>query len=428
MGVTITDVDVLEYRMPLKRGFGTARGTVRSARNLIIRLEATGADGGRVTGLGEAAPRGPRITGDTVEGSWELLVAAAQQLLGRTLRVSDRTASLDAVRTCMASVGGLASDRAGRRHGARPFRGTLAGVDMALLDLVARSNGRTVSDLLGRRRDHAPITAATISSLRDAETVRRKTHAYRDRFPMSRLKATGDPGADLAMAVAVAEVNRRADAPKPVWLDVNGGYEHDTAERFVIELTDLVRRGLLPDRVIVEQPVQAKDRTRLAELQQLADRRLRGRPWRRSPGRVTIMADESIWDAPDLEELLGAGGCGAINIKTQKVGGVLAAYDLACTAARHEPGLEIYLGGMIGTSDITCWAMQNLGMAVPRLDYFTSTPPGNVEDRIASPRIDYLSRAGNRLSAQTLPGIGTDLSEEVVAPYVTRTLRLAEGV
>jgi L-alanine-DL-glutamate epimerase-like enolase superfamily enzyme len=421
MDVTITAVDVLEYRMPLTRGFGTARGTVRSSRNLVVRLEAVGADGGCVTGLGEAAPRGPRITGDTVEGSWGLLVAAAHQLLGRTLRVSDRTCSLDAVRTCMVSAGELAREKAEPRHGARPFRGTLAGVDMALLDLVARSNRRTVSDLLGRRRDHAPITAATISSRRDAETVERKTHAYRDRFPMSRLKATGDPTADLATAVAVAEVNRRAAAPKPVWLDVNGGYEPDTAERFVVEVTDLVRRGQLPDRVIIEQPIQAQHLTGLAELQQLADRRLRGRPWRRSRGRVTIMADESLWDASDLEDLLHAGGCGAINIKTQKVGGSLAAYDLACTAAAREPGLEVYLGGMIGTSDITCWAMQNLAMAVPRLDYFTSTPPGNVASRIASPRIDYLSRAGNRLSEQTLPGIGTDLSQQAVAPYVTRT-------
>jgi L-alanine-DL-glutamate epimerase-like enolase superfamily enzyme len=421
MDVTITAVDVLEYRMPLTRGFGTSRGTVRSSRNLIVRLEAAGADGAPLTALGEAAPRGPRITGDTVEGSWELLVAAAQQLLGRTLQVSDRAGSLDAVRTCMASVGELATDRAERRHGDRPFRGTLAGVDMALLDLVARSHGRTVSDLLGRRRVDAPITAATISSLRDPETVRRKTHAYRDRFPMSRLKASGDPGADLATAVAVAEVNRRADAAKPVWLDVNGGYEPDTAARFVDEVTDLVRRGRLPDRVIIEQPVEARHLAQLAELQRRADRRLRGRPWRRSPGRVTIMADESLWDASDLDDLLRVGGCGAINIKTQKVGGLLAAHDLACTTTSRDPDLEIYLGGMIGTSDITCWAMQNLGMAVPRLDYFTSTPPGNVASRIASPRIDYRSRAGNHLSVQALPGIGTELSQEAVAPYVTRT-------
>src|SRR5690606_29812525 len=95
------------------------------------------------------------------------------------------------------------------------------------------------------------------------------------------------------------------------------------------------------------------------------------------PLRLTIVADESLWEADDLRSLQRLGGCGGINIKVAKAGGVLAAWDLAQEAARLDPEARIYLGGMLATSDITSWALKNLAMAVPRLDYFTTSPPSN---------------------------------------------------
>ncbi len=141
------------------------------------------------------------------------------------------------------------------------------------------------------------------------------------------------------------------------------------------------------------------------------------------PLRLTIVADESLWEADDLRSLQRLGGCGGINIKVAKAGGVLAAWDLAQEAARLDPEARIYLGGMLATSDITSWALKNLAMAVPRLDYFTTSPPSNVEARIATPYLRYRSSRTHLLADQEQDGIGVELSLPALGPYVSRSAR-----
>lgn len=373
--LVIRRTQAYEYTMPLNRGFGTSRGLVKQARNLLLVLDAE-VDGAKLVGVGESATRSERLSGDTREGSWAFIQEAAEFLRGSELPIEDPDRSIQRVRELMQHLRSLADDHASTTSDSRPLRGTLSGIDMALLDVVAQGHDVSVADLLGKQREHPEISAATISSVRDRGTIERKTRAHAKRFPMNRIKAKGDLEIDLQTLRLVAETNQSLGVTKPLWLDVNEGFTPDEADRMIEEVATEIRAGHLPPHVILEQPVPKADGHHLGRLQRLADRRLRRFARRSTHGQITIMADESLWDTADLDV---ATRCAAINIKIQKVGGLLPALDLARAALERNPRIEIYLGGMLGTSDITCWAMQNLAAALPRLNYFTSVPPGNVQ-------------------------------------------------
>lgn len=436
--LTITGLRVYEYHMPMKIGFGTSRGVVDHARNLVISLEAD-RGGEKFHGIGESVPRGPKITGDTLDGSWSYVVDAAATLEGRRLPVGSAGAALDAVRDVERELHGVAATHATRLNRAKPYRGTLAGLDVALLDLVARARRQSVAELLGVRRDRVGVSAGTISTVSDHGEIERRTRRIASNFPMSRFKASGDLEEALDLTALIARTNREAGAVKPVWVDVNEGFSPDDARRYVERVVAEMLDGSLPPHVIVEQPVAKKSRDVLAELQQMADqalsdartRGLRAR-WasRRSPSgplvgpmKLTVIADESLWDAEDYRALIKLGGTRGINIKVPKIGGVLPAHDLALEAVQDNPEIELYIGGMLGTSDLTAWALHNLARAMPRLDYFTSTPPANVDARIAEPHMRYRDQASRQLTDQVGDGIGAALSGDVIGEYVTRSAR-----
>jgi D-alanine-D-alanine ligase-like ATP-grasp enzyme/L-alanine-DL-glutamate epimerase-like enolase superfamily enzyme/acylphosphatase len=400
--LVISEVVVAEYHMPLRRSFTTSRLTTRTARNVVVRIRAR--QGGRVVeGIGEGAPRGIALTGDHRDAIWPFLLACVDGLLERRLEARSPAGTLDELRALGGMLRAWACERQTDPPVERPFRGTLCAIEMALLDLAARAHERSVADLCGARRGELTITAATASSDRVAGRRGR-------RFPAVRFKATGDPAADLATLRRLAG-GRRGRWP---WIDVNEAYPIDVAEDFVLELARAVRRRRIPPQAIVEQPV-AKDRVvELARLQAVADRALHGRD-----ARITIMADESFWDVEDLDPLLGDGGCAALNIKLQKTGGPLAALDCARSVATRAPAMQIYLGNMIGTSDLTAWSLVHLGRAVPRLDHLTTTPPRNIEAHVTSPALTY-GRSRDRLAVGTGPGYGSTIDLVVLEPYVVR--------
>jgi D-alanine-D-alanine ligase-like ATP-grasp enzyme/acylphosphatase len=160
-------------------------------QNFLVQLRASTGDGRQVVGLGEAKPRGR--TGDRAAVSWELLTECLRRLERRTLPAGDPAATAAAVHTIMVEFAALAAgyaqaaadvDRAAladrsrsprsrrpravarrwwrrvrRTVGAarrllrrtKPFQGTLAGVEAALVDLTSRALDRPARELFGRR-------------------------------------------------------------------------------------------------------------------------------------------------------------------------------------------------------------------------------------------------------------------------------------
>lgn len=151
----------------------------------LVQVRARTGDGRRVDAMGLARPRGA-ATGDRGEISWDLLTEYLRRLERWQLPADDPGSSVAAVDTLLADFSRMAAERArvvaeldrqeraelvlSRRPKAvakrmlrtlkpwvlfwrrpKPFQGTLAGVEGALVDLVARVHDRPPAELFGRR-------------------------------------------------------------------------------------------------------------------------------------------------------------------------------------------------------------------------------------------------------------------------------------
>src|SRR5882724_9739976 len=127
--LTIRRIDAIPVALPLKTPMKMAAETITAAQNLLVRIEAV--DG--TVGWGEAASA-PTMTGDTQGG----LVAAvrdhlAPMLVGKNAR--DWPTLRPAIHRALLGNGGA--------HSA---------VEMAVLDLIGRTTGKRLIDLVGRPR------------------------------------------------------------------------------------------------------------------------------------------------------------------------------------------------------------------------------------------------------------------------------------
>lgn len=418
MTVRVMQIEAIEYRMPLKRPYGTARGTTRASGNFLVVISAD-VDGRRIQGVGECQPR-HNLTGDgdkNKNAAWRFLSAACASLQGLEIDVGSRDSALDAVRKIMSDLMPAATALAFPNHRKKPFRGTLLGIEVAILDLIARAMELEIAELLGKRRDKVGISISTISSANDLGSIAKKV-AIQTRFPMTRVKGTGNIDYDLALMQEVARVNKSLEREKSIWIDINEAHDLTTAKRFISEVSALMASGHLPKSVVIEGMLPKAEGRKLASLQKHADTEcariaVNGLDLR-------IMPDEGLWDVGDLQELNALGGCRAINIKAPKAGGLIASLDLANAAIEADPGVHICVGGMVGTSDITTWALYNLAKALPRIDYITAVPPGNVKQRISVPLAKYSRKGSNVLAKQEGPGLGAQLDRESLGPFVIR--------
>src|SRR5690606_18851540 len=133
--VRITRASVFRYHMPLKRAYGTARGVVRTGINFVVHLTAA-AGSQHIEGVGECQPR-HALTGDGGKdrvAAWVFACDAMRHLQDRELRFDGPDEAVSAIRELMAELDNLARHHADERNRQRPFRGTLLGIEVALLD------------------------------------------------------------------------------------------------------------------------------------------------------------------------------------------------------------------------------------------------------------------------------------------------------
>ncbi|HIZ36681.1 MAG TPA: hypothetical protein H9815_12960 [Candidatus Ruania gallistercoris] len=405
------------YRMPLKRPYGTARDVITESVNFVVRLYGSFA-GRELEGVGESQPR-HELTGDGAPdnaSAWAFLHTALSALDGAELDLTTRSTAVGSIRTVMADLTRLAHAEAEEIHGPKPFRGTLLGIEVALLDLAARGLGLRISQLLTERRNRARISIGTISTTAALEEIGDRAARQR-RFPITRLKGAGSVQHNLAVLGAAARGNAAANRVKPLWIDINEAMDLPTATDFVRQAAAQMAAGELPTELIVEGPLPKKDGVQHADLQRIADEAVADLGSGRKLD-LQIMADENIWDADDLAELEARGGCRAINIKAPKAGGLLACLDLADRAVATGSDIRLCIGGMLGTSELTAWALHNLGKSMPRIDYMTTVPPRNIEAAIAAPASTYSARGSNVIALQRKPGLGTSLLPDELAPFV----------
>ncbi len=292
----IIRVEAEAVSMRLSEPYSIAYESVDTAVNVMLRVET---DTGLV-GLGCSAPDQP-VTGETPES----VLRAVDGIAAPALRGEDPlcwTRLLERLREPMAI---------------RPA--ALAGVDMALFDLLGKAAGIGVWKILGGYRDRIE-TSVTIGILPEAETVARARARAAEGFRRIKMKGGLDVELDIAR---VRRVREALGDGVELRFDANQGYSVDQALRFV-------------------------DGTKAARLEILEQPTPRGEP--DLMGRVTreaavpVMADESLMTLRDVYNLARRELADMVNVKLMKVGGIAEALQINGVA--RSAGLEVMVGCM----------------------------------------------------------------------------------
>lgn len=360
----LSRVRAIAYQAPRRRGRRV---------NYLVMIELTDQDGRFIEGVGEGQPRRD-LTGDAGEQSWTFLEEALRLLEDRELSLGDSASCKDQVRHIMDDLGQTALEMNHDDGQKRPYRGTLLGIELALLDMFARALGLPLYELLGKQRDEAPGRPPSASEKASTLTLRsmlRHQHGRYSHFRINGPERVKDAVGQMEKAAVVDRSRTGEHRELPLWVEFEGRLNRNAASNMVREVALSMASGFLPTTVLLEQPVPVHYGDHMPTLQKQADAHLREAG--REDLQLTVIGDESVWDQHSLGRLKKLGGLRAVAVRPARAGGLLAALDLAHTAVQRHDACFITLSGMDSASLITRSAIDHLALALPRVDAVKSS-------------------------------------------------------
>jgi O-succinylbenzoate synthase len=357
-------IELRIVRLPLVRPFRTSTSFKDHLDHILVRVRSEG-----LSGWGEcASPSDPYYGPETTETCWHILRDfLTPAVLGR------EWVSLDELIGTYRLVKGNQFAK--------------AGLEMACWDLLARHEGKPLSELLGGTR--AAIESGVSLGI---ESDSGRLFDLIDQYlgeGYRRIKLKIAPGEDV-------EIVRRVRERYPtirLQVDANSAYTLDDL--------DTLRALDAFDLLLIEQPLAHDDIIDHARLQAAL--------------KTPVCLDESIHSVDDARKALDLGACRVINIKVSRLGGLREArrvHDLC-----QSRGVPVWCGGMhefgIGRA---------ANVAVASLPGFSL--PGDVsgsdkyyrEDLVEPPVV----AEGGLVGVPCAPGLGHDPVEERVARHTLR--------
>lgn len=357
-------VEPIAVSLPMAKPIKRSKGEVRTADNVLVRVETDG-----VVGWGEAGSA-PTMTGELL-GSMTAAVRYLAPFL-EDLPLED-----------------IAHASAHMEHNLYGNHGAKAAIEMALHDALGKTLGKPVYELLGGK--------------------------CRERIPALRLIASGDTATDVAEAarlkaegyvaykIKLSSTNWRLEAERTrcicealgtgllISADVNQGWTADQAIEYVRAVADT-------SLDFFEQPVRGDD---LAGMARVA-----------AASRIEISCDEGVHGIEDLRRHHAARAAHGASLKTVKLGGLKPLYDAALLC--HELGMKVNLACKIAESGIATAAVLHLAAAIPSLEWGVSlTSPYLAEDVLVRP----LVFADGHALVPSGPGLGIDVDEARVRRF-----------
>jgi muconate cycloisomerase len=364
----IERVEAIAVSLPVVKPLRMAFEEVRRAENVVVRVQS---DAGTV-GWGEAASA-PAMTGETVESMTAAVRHLAPRLQGE--RFGD--------------IGAVLS-RAGRYlYGNAAAR---SAIDMALHDLVGRTLGQPVYELLGGKRRTRIALLRMIGSGTLAGDVDEARRCRGEGYVAYKVKVgIAEPLADAARTRAVCE----ALGPGVlICADANQGWSVEEATAYVKAVADT-------PLAFFEQPVAAHDIDGMAAVARAS--------------RIPIGADEGLHSIEDLRRHHSAGAACGGSLKTIKLGGVRAVYDAARLCA--ELGMHVNLACKLAESSIAAAAMLHLAAAIPAVDWGVSLSNQYLAADLVKEKLPV--REGH-LDVPQGPGLGIEVDEARVREHAQR--------
>lgn len=354
-------MDIVERIIPTDDSFPVTYGDTIDSEHVFVRVQTTD---DRV-GYGEGTAL-PWFTGESAPDMKAVIERwIAPQIRGET------------VTTAAVNVADFAADFPGNP-------GAKAAVEMALLDLRAKSLEVPLAELFGLpRRESIPV-AFTIPGIDPDAAARLATRQHGAGFTHFKLKATGEFAQD------VERIDRVVEAIPPettLSVDANGGWVNAPT---AIRVVETVER---PERITsLEQPVTSD---RVEDLRTV---------WEET--RTPVYADESAHSVADVD-LLGrkhlVAGC---HLKLAKTGSLREAVRLIETAHRHD--LAVTITSALGTS-LDAAANLHLAAIAPNLSEACEIGANYLRE---DPALPQLGREPT-MAVPDRPGLGVELDDEL---------------
>lgn len=319
----IHSIETILVDIPTRRVHHLAFGAITQQNYVIVRVRSQ--DG--AIGIGEASTIGGPAWAEESTETIQLIIDTylAPHLLGRN------AGDLQATSLLMDKL-------------VRGNRFAKAAVEMALLDMVARTLKVPACQLLGGKVHNQLDLAWTLASGStqadieegEAKLAARQHHIFKLKI------GYGEPEADVAHASQIAQ---HFSGLARVQVDVNQAWDELTATRCIARLQDA---GV----ALIEQPVARHQTGAMARLAARFD--------------VPIMADEALATPADALALVQLGAADVFALKLTKAGGPLATLQTAAIA--QAAGVPCYGGCMLETSVGTA-AYLHVFSAIPAITW-----------------------------------------------------------
>jgi len=281
-------------RLPLREPFETSFGSIDSRLIFLVRVEADGLDG------------------------WGEVVAAEEPFYSYETVGTSAHVIRDYLAPAMMSrpLSGL-EDLAARFAQFKGHNMAKAGLELAYVDLLAKSKDKSLSALIGGTLDRVRVGVSLgIQPTLDKLLLRIERYLG---LGYQRIKIKIKPGWD----VDVVEQVRKKYPSTMLSVDANSAYTLKDADH-LRELDDF-------DLLMIEQPLEHDDLVDHAKLQ--------------AQLKTAICLDESITSFRRAQQALELESCRLINIKVGRVGGysqALQIHDLCLSR-----GVPVWCGGML---------------------------------------------------------------------------------
>lgn len=294
--MNIKKITIWKEDLELTRPYTIAYETINSVENLFVLLET---DNG-ITGIGAGSPA-EDVTGESIAACETALTSTLESvLLGKDIRYS--FALLQELKAQMANT-----------------PAALAAADIALHDLVAKTMGLPLADILGRVHKSLP-TSITIGIMPVKETLAEAKEYLAKGFSILKVKTGLDVEQDIERVLRLHEEFKQTICMR---VDANQGYSIDDLHRFYKKTSGLVE--------FIEQPLKAADIEAMRSMPEDIRR--------------VSAADECLLSpASALNLVHSLQPFGIFNIKLMKCGGIAPGLEIANMAGYA--GIDLMWGCM----------------------------------------------------------------------------------
>lgn len=356
--LTIRQIELYKFSIPLKEPFTTSLGTETSADNVLVKILTE--EG--ITGFGECSPYMP-INGESQDTCFIVGQYFAKALKGKDpLDIEARIQLMDSI------IYGNTSIK--------------SAFDMALYDIASQHAGMPLYKFIGGENNKTIITDYTVSIGEPEQMAIDALKIKNEGYPAIKVKLGKDGKKDVERIRAIrAAVGNEI----PVRIDANQGWKVKEAIETLNALAEF-------DIQHCEEPIARWKYLRLPKVK------------KNSP--IPIMADECCGDEHDAERLIELDACDYFNIKLGKSGGIFKALKMARMA--EDAGIHMQVGAML-ESRLGMTAFAHFALCSPLIEHYDfDTALMFIEDPVTG-GIQY--KANGVVEVSETIGLGATINE-----------------